>query len=149
MYTKVLPLYKSDNEKKLEVYDNLIARIDTFTRILNERRFAFKKIEIDKDKGFSFKSIQDEQLQLTELSSGEQHEVVLLFELLFKAQENSLVLIDEPEISLHVVWQLAFLDDIKDIINLKKIDVVIATHSPQIINDDWDLTVNLEDSYNG
>ena len=58
-------------------------------------------------------------------------------------------MIDEPEISLHVVWQLAFLDDIKDIINLKKIDVVIATHSPQIINDDWDLTVNLEDSYNG
>lgn len=147
--TKVLSLYISDNEKKLEVYDNLIARIDTFTRILNERRFAFKKIEIDKDKGFSFKSIQDEKLQLTELSSGEQHEVVLLFELLFKAQENSLVLIDEPEISLHVVWQLAFLDDIKDIINLQKIDVVIATHSPQIINDNWDLTVNLEDSYNG
>lgn len=102
-----------------------------------------------KIKVFLFKSIQDEKLQLTELSSGEQHEVVLLFELLFKAQENSLVLIDEPEISLHVVWQLAFLDDIKDIINLQKIDVVIATHSPQIINDNWDLTVNLEDSYNG
>lgn len=147
--TKVLSLYISDNEKKLEVYDSLIDRIDTFTRILNERRFTFKEIGIDKDKGFLFKSIQDEELSLTELSSGEQHEVVLLFELLFKAKENSLVLIDEPEISLHVVWQMAFLEDIKDIINLQKIDVVIATHSPQIINDNWDLTVNLEESYNG
>lgn len=146
--TKVLSLYISDNEKKLQVYDNLIDRIDTFTRILNERRFAFKKILIDKEKGFLFKTINNDDLNLTELSSGEQHEVVLLFELLFKAKENSLVLIDEPEISLHVVWQLAFLDDIKDIINLQKFDVVIATHSPQIINDNWDLTVNLEESYN-
>lgn len=147
--TKVLFLYISDSEKKLSVFDNLIDRIDVFTKILNERRFTFKSIEIDKDKGFIFKTNQDEVLKLTELSSGEQHEVVLLFELLFKAKENSLVLIDEPEISLHVVWQKAFLNDIKEIISLQKIDIVIATHSPQIINDKWDLTVNLEDSCNG
>lgn len=83
-------------------------------------------------------------MKLTELSSGEQHEVVLLSELLFKATENSLVLIDEPEISLHVVWQKEFLNDIKEIIVLKNIDIVIATHSPQIINERWDLTVNFE-----
>jgi len=82
------------------------------------------------------------------LSSGEQHEVVLLFELLFKAKENSLVLIDEPEISLHVVWQKEFLNDIQEIIELQKIDVIIATHSPQIINDSWDLTVDLGASVN-
>ena len=38
-----------------------------------------------------------------------------------------------------------FLNDIKEIINLQNIDIVIATHSPQIINERWDLTVNLED----
>jgi len=70
----------------------------------------------------------------------------LLFELLFKAQENSLVLLDEPEISLHVVWQKAFLRDIEEIIKLQKINIVIATHSPFIIDERWDLTVNLEES---
>jgi len=144
--TQVLSLYIADNEKKLSVFDILVNKIELFTKILNERRFNFKSIEIDKDKGFVFKTKNNQPLKLTELSSGEQHEVVLLFELLFKAKENSLVLIDEPEISLHVVWQKDFLNDIQEIINLQKIDIVIATHSPQIINDKWDLTVNLEAS---
>jgi predicted ATP-binding protein involved in virulence len=144
--TKVLSLYIADNEKKLSVFDSLADKIELFTQILNKRRFTFKSIQIDSEKGFIFKTNKDVLLRLTELSSGEQHEVVLLFELLFKAKENSLVLIDEPEISLHVVWQKAFLDDIQEIINLQKIDVVIATHSPQIISDRWELTVNLEAS---
>ena len=146
--TKVLSLYIVDNEKKLSVFDSLINRIELFTKILNERRFNFKSIEIDKEKGFIFKTQDGSILKLTKLSSGEQHEVVLLFELLFKAEENSLVLIDEPEISLHVVWQREFLNDIQEIIELQKIDVVIATHSPQIINDRWDLTVGLGESVN-
>jgi len=72
----------------------------------------------------------------------------LLFELLFNAKENSLVLIDEPEISLHVVWQKEFLNDIQEIIKLQKIDIIIATHSPQIINNRWDLTVDLGELVN-
>ena len=146
---KVLSLYIEDNEKKLSVFNSLINRIELFTKILNDRRFNFKLIEIDKDKGFIFKTKKNNSiLKLNELSSGEQHEVVLLFELLFKAKENSLVLIDEPEISLHVAWQIEFLNDIQEIIKLQKIDIIIATHSPQIINDKWDLTVNLEDFIN-
>lgn len=144
--TRVLSLYIADSKEKLAVFSSLVNKIELFTKILNERRFNFKSIEIDKEKGFVFKSQNGSILELTELSSGEQHEVVLLFELLFKATENSLVLIDEPEISLHVVWQKEFLNDLKEIINLQNIDIVIATHSPQIINERWDLTVNLEDS---
>lgn len=146
--TKVLSLYIKDNGEKLSVFDTLIGKIELFTNILNNRRFNFKSIEIDKDKGFIFESKDKSSLKLTELSSGEQHEVVLLFELLFKAEENSLVLIDEPEISLHVVWQKEFLNDIQEIIELQKIDIIIATHSPQIINDRWDLTVDLGVSVN-
>jgi predicted ATPase len=52
-------------------------------------------------------------------------------------------LIDEPEISLHVDWQLQFLEDIKNVISLSPFDVLLATHSPLIINRRWDLTVEL------
>lgn len=142
--TAMLSIYISDNEEKLSVFDPLINKIELFVKILNERRFYLKKIEINEEKGFIFKTDNNIILNLTELSSGEQHEVVLLYELLFKAKQNSLVLIDEPEISLHVVWQKAFLTDIEDIIKLHKIDIIIATHSPQIINERWDLTVELE-----
>jgi len=70
--------------------------------------------------------------------------LVLLSELLFVIEPNSLILIDEPEISFHVAWQQAFLDDLQKVTGLASLDVLIATHSPQIINERWDLTVQLE-----
>jgi predicted ATP-binding protein involved in virulence len=56
-----------------------------------------------------------------------------------------LILIDEPEMSLHVAWQRKFLEEISEIVKLAKLDIILATHSPQIINDRWDLTVKLKE----
>lgn len=142
--TKVLTLYAQDTEAKLSSYDEIYEKIEIFSRILNKKRLSFKKIKIDSDKGFHFITENDKPLKLTQLSSGEQHQVVLLYELVFKTESNALVLIDEPEISLHVAWQKEFLNDLKEIIKIQDMPVVIATHSPQIIDGSWDLTVNLE-----
>lgn len=69
---------------------------------------------------------------------------MLLYQLLFKTESGSLVLIDEPELSLHVAWQQRFLDDLSRITRVASFDVLVATHSPQIIHDRWDLTVELK-----
>jgi ABC-type transport system involved in cytochrome c biogenesis ATPase subunit len=140
----VLSVYVEDTEKKLGVLEELAARINLFRRIVNDH-FLFKQMQVNKQHGFAFVSTRTrEELSLTHLSSGEQHELVLLYELLFKLHDNSLVLIDEPEISLHIAWQEEFLKDLKTIIGLSPFDVLVATHSPQIISDRWDLTVELE-----
>ena len=141
---KVLTLYVNDAEEKLKVYDDLFQRIDLFTSILNKKRLAFKRVKIDREKGFFFVTDKEVPLKLTQLSSGEQHEVVLLFELIFRAKDNVLVLIDEPEISLHIAWQKEFLTDLKRIIQLQNVSSIISTHSPQIIDNNWHLVVDLE-----
>jgi len=141
---KALLVYLNDLEQKLGVFDNLLEKLELFTGILNERRFTYKSIYIDREKGFYFKTSNGNDLDLNQLSSGEQHEVVLLYELIFNAKQNILVLIDEPEISLHVTWQKEFLNDLLKIIKIQNIQVLIATHSPSIINDRWDLVYNLE-----
>ena len=141
---KALYVYINDAEQKLAVFSELLEKLKTFTEILNERRFTFKRIDISKKDGFKFSTDLGKPLALGDLSSGEQQEVVLLYELLFKVKPGTLVLIDEPELSLHVVWQKQFLDDLFKIIDLQKIRIVVATHSPQIINNHWDLTVDLE-----
>jgi predicted ATP-binding protein involved in virulence len=138
---RVLSVYVQDVEKKLGIFDNLAAKIDLLVDLINSR-FSFKQMEIDKEKGFVFRSA-DRLLSPTNLSSGEQHELVLTYELLFQTTKDTLVLIDEPELSLHVGWQIRFLSDLQQIINLAQIDTLVATHSPQIINDRWDLTVKL------
>jgi predicted ATP-dependent endonuclease of OLD family len=65
--------------------------------------------------------------------------------LLFKFAPNSLVLIDEPELSLHLTWQERFLPDLLEIVKIANFDVIIATHSPFIIGSRRDLMVALED----
>jgi predicted ATP-binding protein involved in virulence len=140
---KVLTVYLNDSEQKVGVYDELLSKIELFVNILNEKRFAFKSIVINGTQGFYFKTDNGQKLNLTDLSSGEQQEVVLLYELLFKTISNTFILIDEPEISLHVMWQKAFIEDLQKIAKMQQISFLISTHSPQIINDRWDLEVDL------
>lgn len=143
---KALSVYLKDYELKLGVFDDLIQKLELFTSILNERRFTYKSVVISREHGFFFRTSAGKELALTQLSSGEQHEVVLLYELIFNVQPNVLVLIDEPEISLHITWQKEFLNDLLKIIAIQNIQVVIATHAPAIINDRWDLVYNLQTS---
>ena len=53
------------------------------------------------------------------------------------------MLIDEPELSLHVAWQKRFLPDLLKIGELSHFDALIATHSPYIAGERSDLMVPL------
>lgn len=146
----VLMLYVEDSFKKIEIFDSLATKIEIFLDIIN-RRFKHKKLHIDKENGFMFRStiIKDSKgkeqiIPVSKLSSGEQNELVLFYLLLFKTEANSLILIDEPEVSLHISWQNCFIEDLKQITKLNNLDVVIATHSPDIISNNWDLKVELK-----
>ncbi len=139
----VLSVYVQDVKDKLEVFDDDLEKIELFMAILN-KRFKYKKLTISKKNGFAFTAFNGTDLELSSLSSGEQHEIVLLYELLFRVKEDSLILLDEPELSLHIGWQQEFLEDIQSITKLTGFDVLIATHSPDIIHDRWDLTVELK-----
>jgi predicted ATP-binding protein involved in virulence len=148
---RMLSVYIEDTEKKLALFDNISKRLDLFRKIINSK-FSYKEISIDRHKGFIFKSKYPEEsknkasgfLSPSSLSSGEQNELVLIYELLFKAKEKSLVLIDEPELSLHLGWQVKFLEDLQEISALADLDFLIATHAPSLIHDRWDLTVELK-----
>ncbi len=144
----VLSVNIQDMKNKLKIFDELYEKLKIFLDVLNNKRFSYKKISIHPKKGFVFKNDNNKSLEVTELSSGEQHEIVLFYELLFKVPENSLVLIDEPEISLHVVWQKEFLTDLEEIVKIRNFDILIATHSPSIINGNWNLTVELNKEKN-
>jgi hypothetical protein len=136
----VLAVYARDAKKKLSVFDKLYTRVDALTRIANSR-FLEKRVAVG-ERGLSVVTFDDRNLALEMLSSGEQHELVLLYDLLFRA-DNSFILIDEPELSFHVAWQAAFLNDLEEIANISQLQALLATHSPQIIGDRWDLTIEL------
>ena len=137
----VFSIYVDDMDDKFSVYDAMLKRLQILTKSINQR-FRYKRLTIDRDKGFIVLALDEKGEPIAErpipigsLSSGEQHELVLFYQLLFEESENTLILIDEPEISLHVEWQDSFLDDINEIAEARGFYVLIATHSPDIIGD--------------
>lgn len=77
------------------------------------------------------------KLSVKSLSSGELNIVTILYYLIFETTRGSIVLIDEPEISLHVVWQEQLSVLIEKIMESKPgVQVIIATHSPFISSSD-------------
>ena len=127
----VMTLYVQDTEKKLGVLDDLAARVELLRDNVNGK-FLHKSIKIDRETGFTAIGHGNVTLALESLSSGEQHELVLLYDLLFRVRPDTLVLIDEPELSLHVAWQKQFLPDLLKIVQAAHFDAVIATHSPSL-----------------
>ena len=141
---RVMTLYVQDTERKLRSLEDFAARSMLLLDSVNQK-FRHKRICLDRNKGLIAKDDDGQSLPLDWLSSGEQHELVLHYDLLFGVKPNTVVLIDEPELSLHVEWQTRFLSDLEKIIELSHFDAIMATHSPYIVGQRDDLMVALGD----
>ena len=137
-----LEIYETDTSSKLDVFDDIRSKIDLFKELIS-KRFIDKTLHIDLESGFKITSRNGSDVPLDKLSSGEQNQLILIFDLLFEVTRNSLILIDEPELSLHVAWQKEFIESLSRIISLNAFDVILATHSPAIVAMHFDLAVEL------
>lgn len=144
---RMLTLLLEDGEQKIKPFRRLADKAEQLLDTLN-RKLAPKAIRLDVKTGYHVTSSSGHELPLSALSSGEQHELVLLHELLFEAEPDTLVLIDEPELSLHPTWQEEFLPDLLKIARLSELDFILATHSPYIIGERTDLMVRLGAPFN-
>lgn len=140
--SEALTIYIQDMQEKLSVFDKIAKQLGSLVDII-KNRFKYKQLTLHRTDGFRFKSITGNTIEASDLSSGEQHELVLLYELIFRIPEQSLILIDEPEISLHVAWQASFLDDLMSMLKTTHSYGIVATHSPTLIGPRWDLTTEL------
>lgn len=139
----MLELYLEDADEKLDSFSNVLKRIDLLEEIVNARLLR-KSLHIDANNGLVVtRRLDGSAVLLTSLSSGEQHEIILMFDLLFNVRPGSVVMIDEPEISLHIGWQKKFIADVLRIAALVGFQFVVATHSPQIIDRWWSFATRL------
>lgn len=78
-----------------------------------------------------FRNIEGKEFDINGLSSGEKQLFLRALSLKFLNVNNSIILIDEPEISLHPRWQRKIVNVYENI--GKNNQIIIATHSPHII----------------
>src|SRR5690606_22512309 len=93
-----------------------------------------KKTLFDKDLYF-IEGESENKLNYKYLSSGERQIIYIFLKVINASKSNSLILMDEPEISLHLSWQEILLNHIRDVNNNSQI--IIVTHSPAIVMNGW------------
>ena len=96
-----------------------------------------KKIYIDEVGHLIIKRPNGKDVSIDALSSGERQIVILFANVMFnkytsESKENILI-IDEPELSLHIRWQEKFIDSLLNA--SEKTQFILATHSPDIVGD--------------
>lgn len=126
-------------------------RLSLFQSIISELQFTNKTMIIREGFGFLFR-LNDECntiIQNNRLSSGEQHIIIQLYNMLFcKAGDYLLTLIDEPELSLHPAWIAVYYRHLAQIVELRNMQCLLATHSADIFNMQWDKCIDLYDIVN-
>lgn len=120
-------------------------QIETFRKIVERSDFVNKRLELDASFGFRFiaNDALKTKLAMTSLSSGEQHILLQALYLIFEAPYGTLVLIDEPEMSFHLSWQGDYLTNMKDIVDIRHIQCIVATHSPIVFDEEHSRTIDL------
>lgn len=133
--------------RKFDVLEDIRTKLELFTSFLNDH-FVGKQARTRAEEGLTFVLPSGESLKPSRLSSGEQQMLVLAYQLLFETPDETLLLIDEPEISLHVGWQRSFIDDITAMGLPHRINFLLATHSPTLIGGREELKRSLDPGRN-
>ena len=119
-------------EKNKQIDDNL----ENFKNVCNTY-LVNKSINYDKFK-IECKVEQDntkQPIMLKNLSSGEKQIISLFSKLYLNLEEKNIILFDEPELSLSILWQKKL---VPDIINSNRCSfMAIITHSPFIFDNDF------------
>lgn len=155
----------SDNVIHLHDKDISIEKIcvalDDLTSIFRLKRLLQeqfgKNISLDRGR-FIFSDVSSDYITINQLSSGEKQLMLLYWKILSGMERDALeniVLIDEPELSLHIGWQRDFVENLLELIvnqtrygddsdgGFDNIKIIIATHSPSILTNHFDNSYEL------
>jgi len=109
--------------------DNAMAPRKRFEELIQKLYSGNKKVKFS-DKSITVQDLSGNEIGLSTLSSGEKHLIRLFVESLIV--DECTILIDEPEISLHVDWQADLIPFLQTLNS--RAQYILATHSPEIMS---------------
>ncbi|NBI43886.1 AAA family ATPase [[Haemophilus] felis] len=142
-FVKMNEIIKSIDDTKKQK-DALFYPINHFVETLNSFFSATrKKVEIGNRGDLLIKDRYNNYININDLSSGETQIFIIIGNLIFNNNSSKLLIIDEPELSLHIKWQDTLRTFIINNIINSKLQLIFATHSPDLIVDLDEKCINL------
>lgn len=123
-------LSSNNYELDFNLYEKNINDFAAFQSFALLRRLGLLRLE-----GFLlFDERNPMPMDVTQTSSGQQQMLCSMLSLASALKDNSIVLIDEPELSLHPTWQYLYIDSLYAVLKqFQGCHILIATHSPLIV----------------
>lgn len=144
------------SKEKLPFGNDIDSTREIYIDVSDLSRDAINIIELSKLNCITFHNVElahdinCNKVMLSTLSSGQLSLIYGLVGLLSRIENNSLIFIDEPEVSLHPKWQEIVLTKYVEIVNLfEKCHLIVATHSPQVassLDGDHSFVLRIKDS---
>lgn len=135
---KIIELSTTLEDKKKEIFKPL----NSFIELLNEYHDT-KEFSLDEEgKGGLKITKKGSTIPISQLSSGEKQLIIILTETLIQRESQTVFIADEPELSLHIEWQRKIVPSIKKL--NPNAQIIIATHSPEIVGKLKSNTINME-----
>jgi predicted ATP-dependent endonuclease of OLD family len=133
----------ADLASKLQERLNLILfKRNLFVETANSL-YSKKKMIINDSNEILFETMSGKILTPQALSSGEKQMLVLLSEIFLQDDKKSIMIADEPELSLHLLWQEKLIDSLKSLNPHGQI--LVATHSPDIVGPRADRVISVDE----
>ena len=102
-----------------------------------------KMVDFDKNNALIFHK-DDKEITPYHLSAGEKQILIILLTVILPENKPSILLLDEPELSLHLPWQFQLIEMIQRI--NENCQIIIVTHAPGIFGKGWrDKITKIED----
>lgn len=106
---------------------------NTINEIFEAMSLKSRFCKINKNKEIIFKNLNEREFGFDELSSGEKNLLAKVLFLYLSKFKNKVILIDEPELSLHPSWQNQLISIYEAFASNNNNQIILATHSPMII----------------
>ena len=115
-------------------------RIEKFMALVNTFFVETKKhIVIDREQNslvFSDEGVYGNRIELEQLSAGEKQLLLILLTVFLMDRKPAVLLMDEPELSLHVSWQEKLIKALRGL--NPHCQLILTTHSPSIFAMGWE-----------
>ena len=110
---------------------------DEIKKIVNDYKYFKELSNLKVFKNMTLNLFKNgKQYSFEESSSGEKHILYSFTNIYNSIDNNSLILIDEPEISLHPNWQIRYISFLKKVFNnYSSCHFIIASHSHYLVSD--------------
>lgn len=129
----VLKPYIDGIKARLDALEMIQDSVATFVENINSF-FTNKRVRFHLTKGLTIFTSDNEPLNPNLLSSGEKQLLLLFCNILTAQDQESIFIIDEPELSLNVKWQRRLVQALLDCIKGGRMQFLMATHSLELLS---------------